>query len=412
MMSETLAVLAPRSPHTGGHILIVDDDPMVAGMLGVSLASDGFEISEANSGEAALDLLEKLAAADTATVPDIMFLDIEMGMGIDGYETCRRLRDSAALRNLPVIFLSGHDQLDDRLHAYDAGGSDFMAKPFVPVEVLRKARLAIAHKRRQETLEAENRASSQHVQSAIAGLDDSGITLKFCRGALGCRTPRAMAALLIQSMGLFGIGCHVQLRTPHETLTLTPEGPATPLEESVIEMSRSMGRIFSFKNRLIVNYDSVSLLVTNMPTADEGLCGRIRDEATMIAEAAEMALGNINLRTDAVRRAEELRLLSDASRQAVEALRARYRTLQLATRLEFETMTDSIEGMYVHLALSSHQEYSISDTVRGAVDRVLTLFEGGSELDRNFAGIVADLNNASQHSISQEEEPVLNIQLF
>jgi CheY-like chemotaxis protein len=407
------ALDTPGGPLPGGRILIVDDDPMVAGMLGISLASAGYEISEAYSGEAALELLEKLASSEAAALPDIVFLDIEMGMGIDGYETCRRLRDSTALRNLPVIFLSGHDQLEDRLQAYDAGGSDFMAKPFVPTEVLRKARLAIEHQHRQGTLEAENRASSEHVQNVNACLGDSGITFKFCRGALGCRSLRAMAALLIESMGLFGIACHVQLRTSHETLTLTPHGPATPLEASVIEMSRTIGRIFSFKNRLIVNYDSVSLLVTNMPTADDVLCGRIRDEAAMIAEAAELAIGNINLRTDAVLLVEDLRELAAASRQAVLALRGDYRALQVATRLEFETMTSTIEAMYVHLALSNHQEFTISDTVRGAVDRVLTLFAGSNNLlDHNFAGIVADLSQASELSISQEDEPSLNIQIF
>jgi CheY-like chemotaxis protein len=411
-MIELFEALDVSSTNPGGRVLIVDDDPMVAGMLGVSLAAAGYEIIEAYSGEEALEVLAELALSNAAALPDMVFLDIEMGMGIDGYETCRRLRDGAATKLLPVIFLSGHDQLNDRLHAYDAGGSDFMAKPFIPLEVLRKTRLAIVHKRRQEALEAENRTVFSQAQSAIAVLDDAGITLKFCRGALGCRTPRAMAALIIETMGLFGIECHAQLRMSDETLSLTPQGPATPLEASVIEMSRSMGRIFSFKNRLIVNYDSVSLLVTNMPTADDGLCGRIRDEAAMIAEAAELAIGNINLRTDAVRRAEELRLLSVATHKAILALRSDYRTLQVATRLEFESMTDSIEGMYVHLGLSNHQEFTISDTVRGAVDRVLTLFEGSSEIDRNFAGIVADLSQASQHSISQEDEPALNIQLF
>lgn len=411
-MIELFEALDVSTDNPGGRILIVDDDPMVAGMLGVSLAAAGYEIIEAYSGEEALEVLAELAVSNAAALPDMVFLDIEMGMGMDGYETCRRLRDGAVTKLLPVIFLSGHDQLNDRLHAYDAGGSDFMAKPFVPVEVLRKARLAIAHKRRQEALEAENRTVFSRVQIATAILDDSGIMLKFCRGALGCRTLRAMATLIIETMALLGIECHAQLRTAEETLTLTPQGPATPLEASVIEMSRSMGRIFSFKNRLIVNYDSVSLLVTNMPTTDDALCGRIRDNAAMIVETAELAVGNINLRIDAVRRAEELRLLSVATRKAILGLRGDYRALQVATRLEFESMTDSIEGMYVHLGLSNHQEYTISDTVRGAVGRVLTLFEGSSEIDRNFAGIVADLSKVSQHTISQKDEPALNIELF
>jgi hypothetical protein len=213
-------------------------------------------------------------------------------------------------------------------------------------------------------------------------------------------------------MASFGLNCHAQLRTPTVTLTLTPQGPASPLEESVIERSKSMGRIFSFGNRLIVNYDSVSLLVTNMPVADEALCGRIRDQVATIAEAAELAVGNIDLRTEAVTRADELRALAGVSRKAVEELRGSYREQQVATRLELEAMAHTIESLYVHLGLTNNQEFTISDTVRGAVDRVLTLFESSSALDEHFASIVEGLTKAGEYTVTQEDEAPLKVELW
>lgn len=401
-MEETLFNGSPGSARpAAGRILIVDDDPIAAGMLGISLATAGHEIVEANSGE---DALSRLAGMDGGLLPDVVFLDIEMGMGIDGYETCRRLKAADATSDLPVIFLSGHDELEDRLRAYDAGGDDFMAKPFVPDEVMRKAEAAIRHRRRWMATAGGSRSSFETAMTALTSLGESGVTLKFSRGALGCRTQQGLARLTIESMGAFGIECHVQIRVPGETLTLTPRGPASPLEESVFGKMRSMGRIFSFKNRMIINHDNISLLVTNMPVEDDGLCGRIRDHAAMIAEAADLAVDNIHLRTETARRADELHRLADASRAAVEDLRGTYRDLQLATRHELETMTHSIEGMYVSLALTEGQEVKISDTVRGAVDRVLTLFERSSELDKSFAGIVEGLTQASKFDVSPEDE--------
>jgi CheY-like chemotaxis protein len=394
-------------------ILIVDDDPVVAGILGVLLAAAGYKIAEAYSGEAALDELAQLAPLAGA-LPDIVILDIEMGMGIDGYETCRRLRANAATRHLPVIFLSGHDQLDDRLRAYDAGGSDFMAKPFVPAEVLHKASLAILYKRREEALEAEHQSAFDSARSAIVGLD-TAVTINFCRSALACHTLHGIAARVIESMACFCVDCHVQLRTPDESLTLSTQGPATPLVESVIEMSQSMGRIFSFNNRMIINYESLSLLITNMPTADEALCGRIRDQAAMIADTAVLAVNNIRLRTEAIARSAEMRYLADASRTTVELLRNSYRELQLATRFGFESMANSIEAMYVDLALSSHQEFTISDTVRGTIDQMLLLFEDSGELDNNFARLfflLVQLNKAGAYPPEENEVLPSNIQIF
>ena len=392
-----------------GLILIVDDDPVVSGMLGVSLATAGYAVIEAESGEQAL---ARLAQTEACALPDVVFLDIEMGAGIDGYEVCRKLKADPAACHIPVIFLSSHDGLQDRLRAYDVGGGDFMAKPFMPDEVLRKARLAIAHQRAQQALQEASRSSSALVDTVLTSLDDAAVTQKFSRGALACNTVHALGVLTIDSLAAFGIACHVQIRTPSECLTLTPQGTASPLEASVIEMSRSMDRIFSFRNRLIVNCDSVSLLVPNMPIDNPDLCGRIRDQAAIIAEAAELAVANINLRTDAVLRADELRSLADDSREAVEELRRTYRELQVASRVEFENMANSIEGMYVHLGLTNKQEFTISDTVRGAVDRVLTLFENSSELDRKFAAIVAGLTRAGEYKIAEGKNLALNVDLW
>jgi len=403
MTDTQLNTTAPAQP-TPGRILIVDDDPIAAGMLGVSLETAGHRISEAHTGEDALARIAELAADD---MPEIIFLDIEMGMGIDGYETCRRLKADDATRDLPVIFLSGHDELEDRLRAYDAGGDDFLAKPFVPDEVLRKTEAALRHRRRLLATAGDSRQSVATALTALTNMGESGVTLKFSRGALGCRTQPRLANLVIESVRSFGITCHVQIRVPGETLTLTPCGPASPLEESVFEKMSSIDRIFSFRNRTIINYDSISILVMDMPVADEEMCGRIRDHVVMIAEAAELAVDNIHLRTETVRRAEALRELTGASRSAIEALRTTYRYLQYATRLELESMANRVEKLYVHLGLTDEQEFAVSDTVRGAVDSVLTMFELSSELDTNFANIVKDLAKAGEFAPLKVEEEVL-----
>jgi DNA-binding response OmpR family regulator len=389
-----------------GRILIVDDDPVVSGMLGISLAAAGHQIVEASSGEQALALLAEVGAAPF----DVVFLDIEMGMGIDGYETCRRLRELAATRDVPFIFLAGHDTLDDRMRAYDAGGSDFIPKPFVPEEVSRKAGMAIRHNRRQTVVVTDT--PSDTTMTALTSLGETGVILKFSRGALACRTLHSLAVLAIESMGAYKTNCHIQLRSPTLTLTLTPRGAASPLEESIIDNSKDRGRIFSFGKRLVVNYENVSLLVTNMPIEDDDFCGRIRDHAATLAEAAETAVENINLRTEAIIRADELRKLADTSSKALEALRGSYHDMQFATRLELDAMTDSIEGMYVHLGLTDKQESTISNTARDAVERVLTLLERSKQLDQNFTGIVEALTKAGEYTVTQAPESVSAVELW
>ena len=152
-----------------------------------------------------------------------------------------------------------------------------------------------------------------------------------------------------------------------------------------------------------------------MPADDELLCGRVRDQAAMIADVAVLAVGNIRLRVDAIARSAEMRYLADASRTTVELLRNSYRELQLATRFGFESMANRIEAMYVDLALSNHQEFTISDTVRGTIDQMLLLFDDKGELDHNFARLfflLVQLNKAGAYPPEENEMLPAHIQIF
>lgn len=388
-MSEQF--LDTSSPQLSGNIWIVDDDPVVAGMLGITLESAGHRITEVSSGE---ELLALAAKTDTDSLADVLILDIELGTGIDGYETCRRLQSDQHTRAIPVIFLSGHESLDDRLRAYDAGGNDFVAKPFVPEELLKKVAVALSFKRQHDAIAQQNRVATATAMTAISSLGEGGATIKFSRGALACHTLQALAHLTIETMRELGLDCHIQLRTPATTLTLSRQGPASQLEESVIEKAHSMGRIFNFRNRLIVNYDNISLLITNMPLEDEALCGRIRDHTSMIAESADQAVNNINLCLAAHTRTEDIRKLATASRNTMERLRKNHVEQQVNTRFELEHMLQEIENLCASLDITEQQEQQITQTLHESVERVLALFARGAEFDQQFAQIVSELDKA------------------
>ena len=121
---------ADSVPGKKGKILIVDDDATAAGTLEAFLVDD-FEVLVANSGEACLQVVQDFS-------PDLVLLDIEMP-GMNGYETCQNLQNDLDGQVMPVIFISSHDTLNERLKAYESGGMDFITKPFDPDELLLKA---------------------------------------------------------------------------------------------------------------------------------------------------------------------------------------------------------------------------------------------------------------------------------
>lgn len=119
-------------PARGNLVLVVDDVPDNLAVLHDALDESGFTVLVANNGEAAL-----LRAAEAQ--PDIILLDAIMP-GMDGFETCRRLKANLATRHIPVVFMTGLTEAEHVVAAFEAGGNDYVTKPLRTSEVL--ARIA------------------------------------------------------------------------------------------------------------------------------------------------------------------------------------------------------------------------------------------------------------------------------
>lgn len=109
-------------------ILIVDDVPANLSALSDTLEPEGYQILVARSGAQALETAARAR-------PDLILLDVMMP-GMDGYETCRRLKTSEATRGIPVIFLTVHDEVEKVVEGFRAGGVDYVGKPFQTEELL------------------------------------------------------------------------------------------------------------------------------------------------------------------------------------------------------------------------------------------------------------------------------------
>jgi DNA-binding NtrC family response regulator len=132
-------------------VLIVDDEPLNVDLLEQELEAAGYRTVAARGGEEALVL-----AADVQ--PDLVLLDVMMG-GIDGYETCRRLKASEATRAIPVIFLTALRETFEKVRAFGLGAVDYVTKPFDTEELLARVgtqvtlrREIAAHRRTQATV--------------------------------------------------------------------------------------------------------------------------------------------------------------------------------------------------------------------------------------------------------------------
>ena len=118
---------------TAVHILIVDDEPAVCESLSRTLRFEGYEVSVAHDGAAALAMIR-------AQRPDGVILDVTMPV-LGGLDTCRVLRADGDLT--PVLMLTARDDVTDRVAGLDAGADDYLAKPFALQELLARVRALV-----------------------------------------------------------------------------------------------------------------------------------------------------------------------------------------------------------------------------------------------------------------------------
>ena len=125
-------------------VLVVDDTVENLRVLSELLGEQGYEVRAVTSGRQALQAVEH-------DPPDLILLDITMP-DMDGFEVCRRLRATAWSKDVPVIFLTALTATADKLRAFDAGGVDYVTKPFQFEEVLARVRTHVALRRAQTAL--------------------------------------------------------------------------------------------------------------------------------------------------------------------------------------------------------------------------------------------------------------------
>jgi PAS domain S-box-containing protein len=139
-------------------VLIVDDSLYDLRLLSQILMRQGYRVLQASDGKMALQIAEQ-------AIPDLILLDIQMPE-MDGYETCQQLKTSAALKNVPVIFVSGFSKTLDKVKAFQLGGVDYITKPFQEDELVARV---YTHLRLTELTEhLETRVEQRTLELAAA----------------------------------------------------------------------------------------------------------------------------------------------------------------------------------------------------------------------------------------------------
>jgi len=365
-------------------ILVVDDDSFMRNVM-TDVLSSNYQVISVESGADALML------AQTES-PNLILLDVEMP-GMDGYETCLRFKSGDATASIPVIFVSAHDHIDERLKGYEAGGHDYVVKPFDPNELMAKISHLLGLVSERGQLQEMASYASNTAMTALSSMSEMGILLESLKKFNASMTEKELARAVIDGMSMFDLEGVVQIRMQGKIYSYNQQGEASPLEISVIHHMTSMDRIIQFKSRASIHYEHVVILVNNMPVHDTDRCGRLRDHLAMLLEGAEARAKGIIAENESRQRGLAIERAAEHITQTLAEIDLAQRHGRIATGIAIHDFNDDLEKAYICVALSETHEAFMSDVVKNGLEKILNAQAAEVDIQDKFTGIIKELKS-------------------
>jgi CheY-like chemotaxis protein len=376
-------------------VLTIDDDETTHNFVKKALGED-FCIKTAMSGEEGLELAAEYH-------PDVILLDVAMP-GLTGYQVCDRIVHDDALKVIPVVFLSSLSSTRDRMQGYEAGGTDFIVKPFEADALKAKLKVLVD----KHALEVQLRSAASEAQKtamlALTSTSELGQVIQFVESVASINNVDALAMQVLKTCNNMGLNCILFVDTGAEPGWYSPWESISPLEKEVITMLRFEQRINDFGARTVINYPLVSIMVKNMPNDDPERYGQIKDIVPAILTTANGKIEVMNS-TDALRRQSvDLTQTFDKARDSLTGLFERSQHYQHEVDQTLRGMFQELQTKLPYMGLDEDQELYIVDRIDSSILTVRDIEDQSMQVFGSIQDTLQDLGDLVERVQAQSEK--------
>ena len=359
-------------------LLIVEDDVQYAELLTDAL-SEIYDVKIANN-------LYEANVICAESMPPLVILDVKLPDG-SGIDLCRTILADNGENSSSVLFVSGHNNPKDRILAYEAGGVDFLSKPFSLSELIVRLGRVANYQQKRGSVPLDLTDMQEAAMISMKEAAHYGDIVHFFKNLMHCYDEQALAKELFRYMKHKSLNCSIQFHSADDTYSLDlVNGLCSPIENNVFELLKGQGRLYEFGQRLIVNDTHLSFLIKNMP-AEEEERGRIRDYAAVMIEGLETRYRDL--------------LRQRIIRSVLQQLEQLASILMESILNDQKFKTDTIEKMSMDLNMSFHvldlteeQEKHLADIIEKIVLARETQSISTNEISVQIEEIAALLNEA------------------
>lgn len=365
------------------YILGVDDEETNRLIL-EEIFEDDYEFVSLSDGKACLDVLEQRR-------PDVLLLDVNMP-GIDGLETCVRIRENSDMTDLPIIFVSALASPEERMAGYESGGDDYVTKPFDSDELQAKVDGMLKQAKKRSELKESSSSAMSTAMMAMTNASELGLAIRFLQESFDCSTYQELSNKAFEYLVQYGVNGSLFILEGEGRITLFNDGVERPLENAVFEQLHTKGRIYSFGDKFIINGIRASLLVRDLPD-DEEKTGRLRDHLAVLLDGIDARLQGIENEAKLSQKQKALAQAIEATHVEISEIDRINRQQQTGVSQELSDIAKNLEAAFVSLGLTDEQENYLVKVVENAEKNTEALYQKGLELDGRFAAILMKLQS-------------------
>jgi len=366
-------------------ILFVDNEELNRELL-AEILSETYEIILVSSAQECLDTIE-------TNRPDLIILDVMMPK-MSGIECCERIKSNRDTHDIPVIFLSALNDIEDRLKGYFAGAEDYIAKPFDNQEIFVKIE---ASQRRHEKIKAATLEAKEAMSSTLQLVNEMGETnsvIAFLQQTFSCKSYEQLAEKIIATHADWGLEIAIEMTINDNRQYFYTDNTALPLEESAFDYIRSKGRLVDHGERTAVNYPRITIIIRNMPLNDPDLYGRIKDYIAIIAQGADSKIITLIAAENITAQQQNLISIMERTEKTISQLDREYKEQQKMSEHILTTIGSTVEESFINLGLTDEQEDFLTKVINDAEEQTALLFDAGLDLDKKFGQIITEINEA------------------
>ncbi|WP_217875728.1 response regulator [Pseudoalteromonas shioyasakiensis] len=365
-------------------ILAVDDEPFNLEIIEEILEDLDFELKMVNSGPECLEVVEQFD-------PQVILLDVSMPQ-MSGYDVCRKLKENPNTQKIIVMFVSARGTVEERMEGYSVGAEDYIVKPFSHNELKLKLQHLNQVLIEKESLEQQVEDATSTAFNAMANSSEMGQIVNYIEHIGSIDNEHELGKAFLNCLGAFDLQSNVEFRLDNEVLHFSVSGVCSPIVLELFEMLKSKGRLHEFSNRILVNYEMISLLILNMPGQDPDKHGRIRDHICFLVSVTEQQLKAILTKKELLQQQQQLNDAVGKVHSKFTGLIELLNENRINNEAVFKRLQEDLESRIPTMGLDEDQEVFIYQKVDETIQNSVAREESVKGVKAAFKEIENDLS--------------------